>query len=59
MSEDFGDLVAALDQARSALVDVAKVLADYRRSLEAEGFSEDAALALVRDAQRLMWGRDA
>jgi hypothetical protein len=46
------DLVAALDQATAALVDVARMLGDYRRGLIAAGFEPDEALELCIEVQR-------
>lgn len=46
------DLVAALDQARAALVDVAQMLGDYRGRLIAAGFAPDEALELCIEVQR-------
>lgn len=46
------DLVAAIDQAGGALRDVARILGDYRRELEAAGLDRDEAIELLLDVQR-------
>lgn len=45
------DLVAAIDQLRAGLGDVARLLGGYRSELIAAGFSPDEALELCRDIQ--------
>ncbi|MGZ6587130.1 MAG: hypothetical protein ACXVHX_22805 [Solirubrobacteraceae bacterium] len=55
MSDEGMDFVAALDQARRALTDVAHTLGDYNRDLSRQGFTPEECIVLVRDAQRLIW----
>lgn len=48
----------ACEQAEMAAKDFAPVLGHYRKALTRSGFNRTEALILVRDFQRIMFGKD-
>jgi len=48
------DLIAALDQLRAAMADVAEALGSYRHQLMHAGFDSEDALELCLDLQRVV-----
>jgi len=51
MSDDAAKHTHAMDQFKGAVVELAAVLADYRKNLEAEGFSPQEAFTLCLHMQ--------
>ena len=50
------DPLAALDQARKAIVDISALIFDYYNALTTRGFTEEQALMLTVDYQRQLFG---
>lgn len=49
------NIFQALEQMQAMLRDVSPVLWTYKQDLEKQGFTEDQAIDLVRDYQKIMF----